>query len=221
MSGASSRVGLAALGGCGIASAARAKGIDTHGRWPWVAAIAAPTVTAVSYEHRQRFSGGGRSAIWVSLPVLLWHQTEEWVLPSGFLPWFNRSVWQSGEDEFPVTAPMAFRINVIAGWGLSAVAALTIRRAPWLASGVLASHFANGALHVGLAIEQRRYNPGLVTALILGPLGMLGAAGMMRGREFRSRGALVGIAAGLAASAALPASLRLRMRATKRDPEAS
>ena len=77
---------------------------------------------------------------------------------------------------------------MVAGWGLSAIAAASFTRAPWLAGGLLASHAANGALHIGRAIAERAYNPGLATALILGPVGALGAAGIARDRHERTRG---------------------------------
>jgi Protein of unknown function with HXXEE motif len=162
---------------------------------------------------------GNARVMWASLPLLLWHQTEEWVLPSGFLPWFNRSVWASGHDEFPVTPAMAFRINVIAGWGVSAIAAITVTRAPFLASSVLSSHAANGGLHLARAIQERRYNPGLATAMVMAPLGLYGTVSLVTDPAARRRGALLGAGVGLAASAVLPLSMRRRVRTAR--PESS
>lgn len=215
MSRASRDAALAALGGCAIAGVAKARGAETYGRWPWLAPIAAPPATVAVYASRERLSRSRASAIWASLPLLLWHQTEEWVLPSGFLSWFNRSVWHSHDDEFPVTPRMAFRINVIAGWGVGVLAAPAANRAPWLAAGVLSSHVANAVLHVGRALEERRYNPGLATSLIIGPLGLGGVLSMIRDREARNRGALLGVASGFVISAMLPVSLRRRVRAAR------
>ena len=53
---------------------------------------------------------------WLAGPALLYHQTEEWVWPGGFLPWFNRSV-MGGTDEFPITRRSQHKL---AGTGLPA-----------------------------------------------------------------------------------------------------
>ncbi len=203
-------LGLAVLGGCALAGAAKARGTDTHGRWPWLAAIAAPPATTALYGSRGRLQTPGQAATWIALPLLLWHQTEEWVLPAGFMPWFNRTVWKSQEDEFPLSPQIGFRVNVLAGWFLSVLAAVSARRTPSLASAVLASHAANGALHVGLAIGQRRYNPGLGTGIALGALGVTGTMAAIR-EATRPREAALGALGGLAASGALPLVLRRQM----------
>lgn len=82
---------------------------------------------------------GGRSSVparsfplvpWPSGPTarplaaLLWHQTEEWVWLGSFLPWINRAVIGSDEDEFPIDRRIGFLINVVLGWGFS-IAAIT------------------------------------------------------------------------------------------------
>ncbi|MDQ3875610.1 MAG: hypothetical protein M3322_08725, partial [Actinomycetota bacterium] len=58
---------------------------ETHERWPWLAAAAAlPSSVALL----ARLSRGDdlRWEFWAPLPALFWHQTEEWVVPGGFLP---------------------------------------------------------------------------------------------------------------------------------------
>ena len=204
-------IALAALCGGAIAAAAKARGTDTHGRWPWIAALAAPPAAVAVIAGPLRSATDAEAATWASLPLLLCHETEEWVLPSGFLPWFNRSVWKSDDDEFPLTRVMGFRINVLVGWGLSALAVLTVKRTPLFAAAVLVSEAGNGLMHVGLALRQRRYNPGFVTALVMGPLGAVGTARIVSRR--RGPAALAGVAFGALASLALPASLHRRMRA--------
>ena len=94
-------VALATIAGGAIAAAAKVRGTDTHGRWPWLAALAAPPATVAVITGPLRSATDAEAATWASLPLLLCHETEEWVLPSGFLSWFNRSVWGSDDDEFP------------------------------------------------------------------------------------------------------------------------
>jgi hypothetical protein len=98
------------------------------------------------------------------LAALLWHQTEEWVWPGSFLPWINRSVLGSGQDEFPIDRRLGFIINVVLGWGGSLAATKpSLAAAP--VTALYVSHFGNAALHVSWAVRHRRYDPGVVTAV--------------------------------------------------------
>jgi uncharacterized protein with HXXEE motif len=188
----------------------------TYGAWPWVAAASAAPATAMMFANRERADSVGAKAIWASLPLLLWHQTEEWVLPGGFLPWFNREIWDSQSDEFPVTPRMGFTINVLIGWCVSLAAAASVGRAPSLACGVLTTHLGNGALHIREAAVGRRYNPGLASALALAPLGAAGALGMVKDPDVRKRDSLAGVAGGAIVAAGLVGFLRGRARQTVR-----
>jgi hypothetical protein len=203
-------LGLAGIASLGIVYCARRRGTQTYGAWPWAAALAASPVTVVAFAHRDRLDGNGSAAIWMSLPLLLWHQTEEWILPGGFLPWFNHEVWGSEQDEFPVTPKIGFRVNVTVGWGVSMAAALGARRVPWLACAVLSSHAGNALLHMREAAVSRRYNPGLASALLMGPLGAGGTIALLGRPDVDTRQALAGIAGGIAASAGLIGFLRHR-----------
>jgi hypothetical protein len=183
---------------------------DRHGRWPLAAAAAAPPVTAVMLARREDFVAGGAWMSWLPLPALLWHQAEEWVRPGGFLPWFNREVMDSGEDEFPITRRDGLLINAGLGWGLALATGLS--RSPALASCQLAMDLANAGLHGSQLVLRRRYNPGSVTALVMFvPLGIAGLRRLLR-REPR-REVLAGAAAGLVASAGLMVAMRRRAAA--------
>ena len=107
--------------------------------------------------------------------ALLFHQTEEWVWPGGFLPWINRDVMGSDDDEFPIDRRLGFLINVGFGWGLTALAAASTSAGPATALNV--SHIGNAVLHVGWGMKNRRYDPGLVSAVTaLLPVGAIGIA---------------------------------------------
>jgi hypothetical protein len=88
--------------------------LNTHGRWPLVGAAGLVPATAAAVTR-----AGLRP-----LAALLWHQTEEWVWPGSFLPWINREVLGSDEDELPIDRRIGLIINVVFGWGLS-IASLT------------------------------------------------------------------------------------------------
>jgi hypothetical protein len=175
---------------------------ETHGRWPWVAATAAAPVTAAVLAARGSLADETRWAAWLPLPALLWHQTEEWVMPGGFLPWFNRTVLGSDADEFPITRRLGLAINVGLGWGGCLAAGVTWPRVRWPTAAVLAMHGANTVVHVRAATSQRRYNPGLATATgLFAPLASLGFAAVTREPGTRLRDVLLGAGLGVAASA--------------------
>ncbi len=185
---------------------------ETHGQWPWVAATAAAPSAAVAYAARDWLKQDGRWALWLPLPVLFCHQTEEWVIPGGFLPWFNREVTHSGQDEFPITKELGLVINVGLGWMLCAAAGASGRRRPFLPAMSLALFIGNAGLHGGQLVKARRYNPGAGTGvLVMLPLGVLGLVRLLRDPEVEKRRVLTGIAAGIAASAALLVVMRLRV----------
>jgi hypothetical protein len=169
---------------------------ETHGRWPLIGAGALLPLTAVAVkEPRVR-----------PLVALLAHQTEEWVWPGGFLPWINREVIGSGEDEFPLDRRVGFVVNVVGGWGTSLAAGAGSDAA---AGFLYATHLGNAVLHVGWATRHRRYDPGLVTALAtLTPTALAGLRA--RARQGDRRALAAGAAAGLLAGAALMPALKRR-----------
>jgi hypothetical protein len=181
---------------------------DRHGRWPLAAAAAAPPVTVAMLARRDALEAGDAWVSWLPLAALLWHQTEEWVRPGGFLPWFNREVMGSGEDEFPITRRDGLLINAGLGWGLALAAGISGR--PGLASCQLAMDLGNAGLHGSQLVLERRYNPGSATALAMFvPLGVAGMRRLLRRGPRRE--VLAGAAAGVAASAALMVTMRRRV----------
>jgi len=174
--------------------------VETHGRWPLVGAAAAAPVTALAIKRTELRPLAG----------LLWHQTEEWVWPGGFLPWINREVIGSGEDEFPLDRRLGFAINVIFGWGFSVA---TIRGAAAAAPSTLlyVSHLGNTVFHVSWAIRNRRYDPGTITSIAtLAPVGVMGLRGLARDPAVSRRAMGAGIAAGAAMSVGLLPLMRRR-----------
>ncbi|HTZ87386.1 MAG TPA: HXXEE domain-containing protein [Solirubrobacteraceae bacterium] len=179
---------------------------ETHGRWPLLAAAGALPVSALAIR---------RPALrpWAAL---LLHQTEEWVWPGGFLPWINREVLGSREDEFPLDRRLGFAINVVLGWGSSLAAAAGPRGAA-PAALLYSSNLGNVALHVSWAARNRRYDPGVVTAVAtLAPTGVAGLRSLSSDERVPRSAVWSGIAAGCAASVLLPQLLRRRVRGKAR-----
>lgn len=180
----------------------------TYGRWPWASAALVGPAAVAAITRRRWLAQEGRWVAGLALPILLAHQTEEWVRPGGFLPFANQRLLGSGSPTFPLTERMGFAINVPLGWGTAAGGLVLWRRSPALAGAVLALELGNVLMHGGMALRERRYNPGVVTATtLLLPHAVAGGWWLARSR----RGGLAtvaGAAIGLASGAVLPALLR-------------
>jgi hypothetical protein len=155
------------------------------------------------------------------LAALLLHQTEEWVWPGSFLPWINRTVLGSDDDEFPIDRRTAFAINVVFGWGGS-LAAAKPERAAVPAAVLYTSHLGNAALHISWAVRRRRYDPGVVTAaLALVPVAVIGLRELYENPDVSARAMRIGVIQGALSAAALPSVLRRRLRRRNRARRAA
>ena len=192
--------------------------VDTHGRWPLAAsALVAPAWVAVLGDREAL----RREDTWIAalaLPILLTHQTEEWVRPGGFLPFCNQRLLGSASPTWPLTERDGFHVNVTIGW-TSALAGLALwRRTAAPAVSVLWLEAWNVLMHTGMAVRERRYNPGLATAdALMAVHAVAGALALRRsGRLSRSAGRLAALA-GTAFSAGMPLVMRARMKAATGD----
>lgn len=178
---------------------------ETHGRWPLIGAAALVPVAIASIEKRELRP----------LAILLSHQTEEWVWPGGFLPWINREVF-GGEDEFPIDRRAGVIINVGFGWALS-LSALAGPAAAAPQAMLYTSHIGNAGLHIGWAVKNRRFDPGLITgALGLLPLGVTELRKLAKDPEVSRKRLGAGIAAGVALAAGMPPLLKARLARSRR-----
>ncbi len=112
----------------------------------------------------------GSKALFSLLPLFATfaHQTEEYIISPlilgeefHFLNWFYRT----GVDLSPLGVVV---INVIA-WGLALLLlAFKPKSKPWLFYNLflLATVFANGIFHLGVATAESAYNPGALTSLV-------------------------------------------------------
>lgn len=184
--------------------------VDTHGRWPLLALAAAGPTWGLVVADRRRMLAGDAWVGSLGLPILLTHQSEEWVRPGGFLPFCNERLLGSAEPTWPLTERLGFHVNVTLGWG-SAAAALALReRAPGPVAFLLAIEAGNALMHTAIALRERRYNPGLATAAtLMAAHSALGARRLVRSPGSRSRA--IGAGLGVAFSVALPTALRMRM----------
>lgn len=176
--------------------------LETHGRWPLVAGAALLPVAALSVSYP-----GLRP-----LAALFAHQTEEWVWPGGFLPWINQTVIGSDDPEFPIDRRAGFAINVGFGWGLS-LTALAGPAGTVPLTALYVSHLGNAGLHIGWAVRNRRYDPGLVTSVVtLLPTAILGLRKLARDPDVSRSSLRKGIAAGVAIGAGTFPAMKLRLK---------
>jgi len=189
-----------------------AMGVDTHGRWPWAAAASVLPAWAAVAGRRAEVATHDRWVAALAFPILVSHQTEEWVRPGGFLPFCNQELLGSDRADWPLTERIAFHVNITAGWGTAIAAVALWSRTPAPAAVVLWMEAGNAAMHVGTAVRTRSYNPGVATAaLLMAPHAVAGAVAISRSRRLTRRGKLLAFAGGLA-FASLPVAMTLRMR---------
>lgn len=181
--------------------------------WPQLAALGGPLGAAALLAGRRRLDRERALAL-SGLAVLMCHQIEEWVRPDGFGAWMNRTVLRSRSDRWPLTPARACAVNVYAGWGSSAAAALLVKRAPLLQAALAGSHLSNAALHLLYALRERRWNPGALTAgALLLPWGAAALWQPLRRGHLTAPQALLGAAVG---GASLPALIgRMRSEAAR------
>jgi hypothetical protein len=187
-------------------------GLETHGRWPGVAAALVVPTWSLAAARRGELREDGAWVAGLALPILVSHQTEEWVWPGGFLPFCNTRLLGSDRPDWPLTERDGFHVNVTGGW-VSAVAGLALwRRTPAIAAGVLFMEAGNVLMHAGMAVRERRYNPGVVTAVVLMvPHAATGARWLARSGRVSRRQGLLAAAVG-AAFSGVPLAMKMRMR---------
>lgn len=187
--------------------------VDTHGRWPWAAAALVVPSSGAALASRERLAVADRWVADLGLPILVAHQTEEWVRPGGFLPFCNERLLGSEQPTWPLTERDGFHVNVTVGWGSALLAAALWDRTAAPAAFVLWIEAGNALMHAGMALRERRYNPGLATGtLLMGVHAARGAVALRRSGRLSCRSARLAAAAGIAFSVGLPLAMRLRMR---------
>ena len=111
--------------------------------------------------------------IWLQTVVYLFHQFEEYILPGGFVAFFNTNLLGSKQTEFPLDKKASFWINIpiiFIGFPISAILAGYID----ISMGVWTVYFSiiNAISHV-IMFFRFRYNPGFFVSLFLNiPVGL-------------------------------------------------
>ena len=186
--------------------------LETYGRWPWVAAGMVVPAWGAAAARRGTL---GTDGLWVgglAFPILVSHQTEEWVWPGDFLPFCNQQLLGSAKPDWPLTERDGFHVNVSVGWTSALAGLLAWSRTPSIAAAVLWIEAGNAAMHTAMAVRGRRYNPGVATVvLLMGPHAIAGALSIKRSGRLSRKAGVLATAAGLSFSG-LPLAMKIRMR---------
>lgn len=111
--------------------------------------------------------------IWIQFVVYLFHQFEEYILPGGFVKFFNNKILDSNKDNYPLDDIASFWINIpiiFIAYPLSAILAGCID----ISIGIWTAYFSiiNAISHVGMFFKHK-YNPGFFISLFLNiPVGI-------------------------------------------------
>lgn len=132
-------------------------------------------ILAVIIKNRGLHVENPRLFYFIFLPVTahIFHQFEEYAQPGGFRQFFNGIVSDKKMEEEPLTPAMGAVINSLLMplfLGISGVIGL---KYPWIGVTTVFVIYANGFFHITYAITRMKYNPGLVTSVVIMlPLGM-------------------------------------------------
>ena len=107
--------------------------------------------------------------IWLQGIIYWVHEFEEYILPGGFLAFFNRHMMRSNQDEYPLTKIGSFWINIPLVYIAMPFSAL-LAHFFGLEWGLWTAYFSflNAFAHVIMfLIFGRKYNPGLIISIFL------------------------------------------------------
>jgi hypothetical protein len=189
--------------------------------WPWVTPLLAAGLIAVSWLEARPAGSRPRWTDPVFLLPLLWpmyllHQFEEHGYDfQGHRFAFLGSMCRTlGFDQIagcPADAPFVFAVNVLACPVAFSLTYMFRRSRPLLAVVPWGIPLVNAVAHLGAAVREGAYNPGLVTSLILFiPLTLWVIAVLLRSRVLRPVHLVWVVLSGVAVHAVLLGSVQLR-----------
>ncbi|WP_096328233.1 HXXEE domain-containing protein [Nannocystis exedens] len=186
--------------------------------WPYVALIAGALLSLVLVL-RPRPAGAPprlRDPSWllqIGLPVYMLHQFEEhgrdvFGRPYPFLAEFCRTLGHPDLAACPADPAFLFAVNVGAVWIAFISGAVVGPRNAMVGAAALGIPLANAVVHVGPAVVTQRYNPGVLTSVVLlAPLALIGLRGLWAAGLIDRTRVVAVVAVGLLLHACLLASL--------------
>ncbi len=132
----------------------------------------------------------GERALFAALLVIyMVHQIEEHLWPGGFRQFTNAYAFKSRDSDWPVDIGGVALVNVGFVWLPVALAVAWPHALRWVGLAWVGLTLINALTHIAASVRFRRYNPGLVTSIVLflpftiWLLAHEAAAGMLSGGE--------------------------------------
>ncbi len=104
--------------------------------------------------------------LWLSLPLYMFHQYEEYVFPGGFLEFMNTKVIAKDSNEIELGNKIAFLINIGGIWILIPLLILLSAISHIFSVIIISIIIINGITHIGSYFKFHGYNPGLFLSIV-------------------------------------------------------
>ena len=166
--------------------------------WPKAGLIAAVFILLLLFLNSKASIGSFEWFYWLSLPLYMIHQFEEYVYPGGFKEELNKVLLKENVSSEILTDKAALVVNIGFIWILTPV--LIVLGAISIVFPVILMTLVafNGFIHLVVSIRFKRYNPGLIASLIFNiPLGVYVLIGLSLNSLVSGIELLIGIIIGL------------------------
>ncbi len=110
--------------------------------------------------------------LWLHLPLLMFHESEEYVLsPMSFKEFFNLKTFagSKSDPDYPLDEGYVFQVNLVFAWPIIILGAILAPVVPWLGFSMIWFELViNNIMHTVLFQGTKpSYNPGLITNTFL------------------------------------------------------
>ena len=166
--------------------------------WPKAGLIAAVFILLLLFLNSKASIGSFEWFYWLSLPLYMIHQFEEYVYPGGFKEELNKVLLKENVSSEILTDKAALVVNIGFIWILTPVL-IVLGAISIIFPVILMTLVAfNGFIHLVVSIRFKRYNPGLIASLIFNiPLGVYVLIGLSLNSLVSGIELLIGIIIGL------------------------
>ena len=141
--------------------------------WPKAGLIAAVFILLLLFLNSRVPIGSFEWLYWLSLPLYMIHQFEEYVYPGGFKEELNKLLLNGNSSPEILTDRVVLVINIGFIWILTPVLIVLGAISIFFPVILMTLVAFNGFIHVIVSIRFKRYNPGLIASLAFNlPLGL-------------------------------------------------
>jgi hypothetical protein len=184
-----------------------------YNQWPKAGLIAAIFILLLLFLNSKVPIGSYEWCYWLSLPLYMLHQFEEYVYPGGFKEELNKILLRGETSHEILTDKMVLIVNIGFIWILTPIL-IVLGTISIIFPIILMTLVAvNGFIHVIASIRFRRYNPGLIASLTTNiPLGLYVLIGLGLNAVASTIELTIGIVVGVILHALLFVILGIRAR---------